>query len=254
MAVLPCGKMEKRNSMHTPMQRLEGLMRKAMQQYNMVQPGDSICVGVSGGKDSVALTIALHNLSRYYEVPFTVKALTLDPVFNNVQTDFTPVQQLFASHGIPYQIERTNIGHIVFDIRQEANPCALCAKLRRGALHNFAKEMGCNKIALGHHLDDAVQTFYMNLFRGGRIGCFSPVTWLSRKQITMVRPLVLATEAEVIRAVGSLNLPVVKSTCPVDGDTERAAMKQFTAQRAALDPAFRQKTLNALQKAGIDGW
>ncbi len=236
------------------MQQLEGLARKAMQTYHMVDANDAICVGVSGGKDSVALTIALHHLSRYYELPFTVQALTLDPCFGGEETDYSPVSELFQQQGIPHTILRTNIGPVVFDIRQEQNPCALCANLRRGALHTGAKQLGCNKVALGHHMDDAVETFYMNLFGEGRIGCFSPVTWLSRKKVTLVRPLVLAAEEQVARAVQALALPVVKSRCPIDGATRRAETKAFVRARCREDAAFRQKTLQALQKAGIDGW
>lgn len=236
------------------MQRLEGKMRRAMQMYQMVEKGDAICIGVSGGKDSMALTIALHNLSRYYDVPFTVHAITLDPCFGGIETDYSPVTTLFEQHGIPHTIHRTNIGHVVFDTRKEPNPCALCANLRRGALHTAAKKVGCNKVALGHHLDDAVETFYMNLFGEGRIGCFSPKSWLSRKEVTLIRPLVLATEQEVINAVAAANLPIVKSTCPVDGDTARAKAKLFVSGQSQQDAAFRQKALGAMQKAGIDGW
>lgn len=236
------------------MQRLEGMVRRALQDWQMVEAGDAICVGVSGGKDSVALTIALANLAKYHEKPFTVQALTLDPCFSGVETDYTPIGELFARYNIPYTIQRTNIGHVVFDIRQEKNPCALCANLRRGALHTTAKELGCNKVALGHHLDDVVETFYMNLFVEGRIGCFSPKTWLTEKQITLLRPLVLAEERQVINAVNQLQLPIVKSRCPVDGDTQRAVTKQFVQSRCQLDPAFRQKTFGALKKANVDGW
>lgn len=236
------------------MQRLEGLMRKAMQSYAMVEAGDKICVGVSGGKDSVALALGLWRLAKYYEFPYTIHALTLDPCFEDVETDYTPVEEFFAAEGIPHTILRSNIGKIVFDTRKEKNPCALCANLRRGALHNAAKELGCNKIALGHHLDDAIETFFMNLFGEGRIGCFSPKTWLSRKEITLIRPLVLASEGDVVMAVKELQLPVVKNRCPVDGETARATAKQFVLQKCREDYAFRQKTLGAMQKAGIDGW
>ncbi len=154
------------------MQRLEGLLRKAVQDYEMIAPGDRVCVGVSGGKDSVALTVALGHLRRYLGVPFEVMAVTLDPRFGGVEADYQPLADLFAQEGIPYEIRRTDIGPVVFDYRKEPNPCALCAKMRRGALHAAAQELGCNKVALGHHLDDAVETFYMNLWREGRIGCF----------------------------------------------------------------------------------
>ncbi len=158
------------------MQRLCGLMRKAVQDYEMIAPGDKVMVGVSGGKDSVALTIGLAELRKYIGFDFTVQAVTLDPQFGGRPMDYTVLQELFARYDIPYEIRRTEIGPVVFDYRKEKNPCALCAKLRRGALHTAAQELGCNKVALGHHLDDAIETFYMNLWREGRIGCFSPVT------------------------------------------------------------------------------
>ena len=236
------------------MQRLEGLMRKAIQDYDMIQPGDRICVGVSGGKDSVALTVALGHLRAYLGIPFEVAAVTLDPRFGGVETDYSPLEHLFASQNIPYEIRRTEIGRIVFDLRKEPNPCALCAKFRRGILHNTAKELGCNKVALGHHLDDAIETFYMNLWREGRIGCFSPVTYLSRKDITMIRPMLLANESDVRHAVRDAELPVIKSLCPADGVTVREDTKNFVKQMSREDPAFRQKTLHALQTSGIDGW
>ena len=236
------------------MQRLEGLMRKAIQDYDMIQPGDRICVGVSGGKDSVALTVALGHLRAYLGIPFEVAAVTLDPRFGGVETDYSPLEQLFVSQNIPYEIRRTEIGRIVFDLRKEPNPCALCAKFRRGILHNTAKELGCNKVALGHHLDDAIETFYMNLWREGRIGCFSPVTYLSRKDITMIRPMLLANESDVRHAVRDAELPVIKSLCPADGVTVREDTKNFVKQMSREDPAFRQKTLHALQTSGIDGW
>lgn len=229
-------------------------MRKAVQDYDMIAPGDKICVGVSGGKDSVALTLALGHLRRYLGVPFEVIAITLDPCFGGAETDYSPLAALFAAEGIPYLVRRTDIGPVVFDYRKEQNPCALCAKLRRGILHTAAKEQGCNKVALGHHLDDAVETFYMNLWREGRIGCFSPVTYLSRRELTMIRPLLLATEAEVRRTVRRENLPIIKSLCPADGVTVREDTKQFVAEMSRRDPAFRQKTLHALQESGIDGW
>ena len=236
------------------MQHLTGLVRKAVQDYEMIRAGDRVCVGVSGGKDSVALTIALAGLRRYLGVPYEVVAVTLDPCFGGVQTDYTPLAELFTAHGVPYEVRRTEIGPIVFDYRKEQNPCALCAKLRRGTLHTAAKELGCNKIALGHHLDDAIETFYMNLWREGRIGCFSPVTYLSRRDLTMIRPLLLATEQEVQSAVRRGGFPIIKSQCPADGVTVRQDTKEFVAQMVHKDAAFRQKTLHALQESGIDGW
>lgn len=236
------------------MQRLEGLMRKAIQEYKMIEPGDRICVGVSGGKDSVALTAGLAHLRRYLNTPFEVVAVSLDPQFGGKATDYAPLEELFAKLEVPFEIRRSNIGAVVFDVRKEPNPCALCAKMRRGLLHDTAKELGCNKVALGHHLDDAIETFYMNLWGEGRLGCFSPVTYLSRKDLTMIRPMILATESDVRRAVKHESLPVVKSACPADGATRRQEMKEYVADMCRKDRAFRQKMLGAMQGADLDGW
>ena len=236
------------------MQRLEGLMRKAIQEYKMIEPGDRICVGVSGGKDSVALTVGLAHLRRYLNIPFEVVAVSLDPQFGGKATDYTLLEELFAKLEVPFEIRRSNIGAVVFDVRKEPNPCALCAKMRRGLLHDTAKELGCNKVALGHHLDDAIETFYMNLWGEGRLGCFSPVTYLSRKDLTMIRPMILATESDVRRAVKHECLPVVKSACPADGATRRQEMKEYVAAMCHKDKAFRQKMLGAMQGADLDGW
>ena len=236
------------------MQRLCGLLRKAVQDYEMLRPGDRVLVGVSGGKDSVALTMGLHLLREYIGFEYEIHAVTLDPQFGGEAADYSALEELFGRAGIPYEIRRTDIGPVVFDYRQEKNPCALCAKLRRGALHTAAQELGCNKVALGHHLDDAIETFYMNLWREGRIGCFSPVTYLSRRDLTLIRPMLLATEAEVTAAIREEGLPIVKSRCPADGATAREETKEFVRERCRTDRAFRQKTLHALQESGIDGW
>ena len=248
------GKREPDMSDPHAMQRLCGLMRKAVQDYEMISPGDKIMVGVSGGKDSVALTIGLALLRRYLGFDYEVVAVTLDPQFDHQAVDYSPLAALFARYEVPYEVRRTEIGPIVFEYRQEKNPCSLCARLRRGALHTAAQELGCNKVALGHHLDDAVETFYMNLWREGRIGCFSPVTQLDRRGLTLIRPMLLATEHEVRCAVKEEDFPIVKSRCPADGVTVREQTKDFVRERCRTDHAFRQKTLHALQESGIDGW
>ena len=235
-------------------QRLCGLMRKAIVQYDMLQDGDKVCVGVSGGKDSVALTLALAQLQKYIDIKFDLVAVTLDPQFFSKPTDYSQLEELFREKGIEYVIKRTDIGPIIFDQRKEENPCSLCARMRRGALHDVAKELGCNKIALGHHLDDAIETFYMNLWNEGRIGTFSPVTYLSRKDVTMIRPMALAVESDVIAAVNQLKMPIVKSACPADGVTNRQNMKDFITEKCKTDPSFRAKSLNAFQKKDLDGW
>ncbi|MBR4035544.1 MAG: tRNA 2-thiocytidine biosynthesis protein TtcA [Oscillospiraceae bacterium] len=229
-------------------------MRKAIVQYDMLQDGDKVCVGVSGGKDSVALTLALAQLQKYIDIKFDLVAVTLDPQFFSRPTDYSALEELFREKGIEYVIRRTDIGPIIFEQRKEDNPCSLCARMRRGALHDVAKELGCNKIALGHHLDDAIETFYMNLWNEGRIGTFSPVTYLSRKDVTMIRPMALAVESDVIAAVNQLKMPVVKSACPADGVTNRQNMKDFITEKCKTDPSFRAKSLNAFQKKDLDGW
>ncbi len=234
--------------------RLEGLVRKAIQHFDMIKDGDRVAVGVSGGKDSVALVGALAALRRYCGIDFSMVALTLDPCFEGKITDYSPITEYFKSINVEHHVQRTDIGNIVFVERKERHPCSLCAVLRRGALHDFALENGCNKIALGHHLDDAIETFYMNLFTEGRIGCFSPVSYLSRKDLHMIRPMLFAAEKDVISAVKKGNLPIVKSTCPVDGTTNRQKMKDFVRERVAQDPAFRQKMLGAFLKSEMQGW
>lgn len=236
------------------MQRLCGLMRKAVQQYEMLAPGDRVLVGVSGGKDSVALTIGLARLRQYLGFPFEIVAVTLDPQFGGKPVDYSALEALFRQYDVSYEVRRTLIGPIVFDYRNEKNPCSLCAKMRRGALHAAAEELDCNKVALGHHLDDAIETFYMNLWREGRIGCFSPVTELPDRGLTLIRPLLLATEKEVRCAVREEGFPIVKSRCPADGVTTREDTKNFVRERCRTDRTFRQKTLHALQESGIDGW
>ncbi len=235
-------------------QRLCGLTRKAIVGYDMIQDGDRICIGVSGGKDSVALAVALKKLQSYIGIKFDIIAVTLDPRFDGNNTDYSVLEKFFEEQGIKYVIKRTDIGNIIFEQRKETNPCSLCARMRRGALHDVVKELGCNKIALGHHLDDAIETFYMNLWNEGRIGTFSPVTYLSIKDITMIRPFVLAIEQDVIRAVNEIQMPIVKSTCPADGVTNRQNMKNFVMERCKTDTSFRQKSLNAFQKKDLDGW
>ena len=234
------------------MLKMLSYVRRAVDHYHMIDEGDKIAVGVSGGKYSLALLVALSQLSRFYPHHFTVVAITLEMGYDEM--DFSPVQTLCDKLGVEYIRVPTQIGPIVFEYRQEKNPCSLCARLRRGALHTAAQELGCNKVALGHHLDDAVETFYMNLWREGRIGCFSPVTQLDRRGLTLIRPMLLATEQEVRWAVKEEDFPIVKSRCPADGVTVREQTKDFVRERCRTDHAFRQKTLHALQESGIDGW
>lgn len=229
-------------------------MRAAMQKYDMISPGDKIAVGVSGGKDSVALLYALSQMRRFYPAEFEVVALTLDPCFGGAPADYSAIEKLCGEIGVEYVIRRTQLWELIFEVRKEENPCSLCARMRRGILHDEAKKAGCNKIALGHHLDDAVETFYMNLLKGGNIGCFSPVTYLSRRDITLIRPMIYADESEVAGAAKHEGLPIVKSKCPVDGATERQRTKELVKVLEKDYGAIREKTIGALERAGVDGW
>lgn len=236
------------------MQKLMGQMRAAMERYEMVRPGDKIAVGVSGGKDSLMLLAGLAKLRAFYPVPFSLLAITADPCFGGQETDFSAIEALCRELDVPYLIRRTRLGTIIFEERKEENPCSLCARMRRGILHNMAKDAGCNKIALGHHLDDAVETFFMNLFLSGKIGCFSPKSYLSRKDLTLIRPMVFCEEREIASVARRYHLPVVKSACPADGVTSRQDMKLRIAQWEKEFPDLRAKVIGAMQRADLDGW
>ncbi len=236
------------------MQKLMGYMRKAITDYQMISPGDRISVGVSGGKDSMALLLTLARLRKYIDIPFEIVGITLDPQFKGVQTDYSKIEELCKEQGIEYHIKRTEIGTIIFDERQESNPCSLCARMRRGSLHDMTKELGCNKIALGHHYDDAVETFVMNLFNEGRIGCFSPVSYLSRKDLTMIRPMVYAPETIIESLVTRHQIPIVKSVCPVDGATRRQWTKEFLRNMEQNDKGFKERLYGAMKRGHVSGW
>lgn len=193
-------------------------------------------------------------LKRFIGIDYDIVAITLDPGFNGVYTDYSPIQELCDELGVPYIIKRTQIGELVFDIRKETHPCSLCARLRRGALHDAALEQNCNKVALGHHYNDAVETFVMNLFIEGRLGCYSPKSYLSVKQLYLIRPLSFAPEKDIRRAVEKNNLSVVKSKCPADGHTSREKTKEFLRLREKEDDGFTYRLFGAMRRAGLDGW
>lgn len=236
------------------MQKMLGYMRKTIQEFDMIHDGDRIAVGVSGGKDSLVLLKGLIELRRFIGIDYDVVAITLDPRFGGVEGDYSSVAQMCSEAGVEYRLIPTDIGQIVFDIRKEPNPCSLCAKLRRGALHNAAKDAGCNKIALGHHFDDAVETFMMNLLNEGRIGCFSPVTHLARCGLVQIRPMVMAPEKEIIRAARRLDLNVVKSKCPADGHTSRQKTKELLAELEKTNKGVTERIFGAMRRGKIDGW
>lgn len=236
------------------MKKLIGTVRAAVEKYRMIDEGDRLAVGVSGGKDSLFLLCAMAELSRYYPKRFTVTAITADPCFGGTETDFSAVEELCRSLNVPYIIRKTNLGPLIFEERKEENPCSLCARMRRGILHNLCVEEGLNKLALGHHHDDAVQTFLMNLFYGGKLGCFSPKSYLSRKDLTLIRPLIFCGEREIRNSAARMELPVVKSNCPADGVTARKDTEQLIARLEKDFPDLKTKLLGAMQRAGLDGW
>ena len=236
------------------MQNLMSRMRAAMEKYNMIEEGDVIAVGVSGGKDSLALLYALAEMRRFYPVKYEVKAITADMTFFGEKTDFSEISELCEKLGVEHIIRETELYHIIFETRKEKNPCSLCARMRRGILHDMTKEAGCTKLALGHHMDDAAETFMMNLLSGGRMESFRPVTYLSRKDLTMIRPMILATEKEVQSAARKTSLPTVESPCPMDKTSNRNEMKELLAELEKKYPSLKEKIIGGLQKADLCGW
>lgn len=236
------------------MRRILSHTRAAIDDYNMIKDGDRIAVGVSGGKDSLMLLKSLCELRRFYSAKFQVVAITLDMRFGNKDGDFSEIQQMCNDYGVEYIIKPTDLYEIIFNIRKEPNPCSLCARMRRGILHEAAKEAGCNKIALGHHLDDAAETFLMNLLVESRIGCFAPVTYLSRRDLTMIRPLIYVREREVTAAAERLCLPVVKSGCPANENTKREEIKKLIDELSSRYGDVPERIIGAMQRGGIDRW
>ena len=234
------------------MQRILSLVRRCVEDYHMIDEGDTVAVGVSGGKDSVLTLAALAKLRDFYPKQFELAALTIDSGVPG--TDFTPIADLCRDMGVPYRIIGVPIYEIVFVHRQEKNPCSLCAKLRRGALSTELNRQGLGKIALGHHYDDAVETMLMSLFLEGRISCFQPVTYLDRSRVTQIRPLLYVQEREVRGAVRRLVLPVVKNPCPANGSTKREEMKELLLRLDKTYPQLKKKIFGAIQRYPLYGW
>lgn len=234
------------------LKRMLSFVRRAVDDYGMIEEGDVIGVGISGGKDSLALLETLAEMRRFYPKKYEVKAITVNMGFEGV--DYSPIAALCERLGVEYRVADTDIAKIIFDIRKEPNPCSLCAKMRRGTLHATAQELGCNKVALGHHFDDTVETFMMNLFFEGRLGCYSPVTYLSNRKITLIRPLIYATEKDVVYFANKRALPIVKNPCPEDHNTERENMKQLLASIERQNKGLRHRIFHAICKGEINGF
>lgn len=234
------------------MKKVVSLTRRAIEEYNMIDEGDRIAVGVSGGKDSLVLLCALSELSHYYPKKFTVTALTLDMGY---KSDYSGIQSLCDKLGVEFKVKYTNIKEIIFDIRNETNPCSLCAKMRRGSLNDFALENGCRKVALGHHNDDVLETFLLSLMHEGRIHCFSPVTYLDRTQLYQIRPMIYVRERDIRGVIKNHNLPVIHSECPADGYTQREYMKDLIKRlEKEMTPGLRKRLFRAIHDSTIDGW
>ena len=229
-----------------------GTVRRAVDDYDMIQEGDRVAVGVSGGKDSMLLLLALNHLKSFYPKPFELSAVTIELGFEGM--DFTPVKDMCAELNIPYACLKTDIKEIVFDVRKEDNPCSLCAKMRRGALNDYLRENGIGKLALGHHFDDAVETFMMSLLFEGRISCFRPVTYLDRSGITQIRPLVYCGEQKIANLAAQLNVPVVENPCPQDKASKRWEIKQMLKTMSADYPDMKSKIFGAMQRQPLPGW
>ena len=227
------------------MKTILGCIRKADTDFEMIAPGDRIAVGISGGKDSLLLLYALSLYRRFSGKDFTLQAITLKMGLEPF--DVSGIARLCEEIDVPYTVIETEIAHIIFDVRKETNPCALCAKMRRGALNDAAKEAGCNKVALGHHREDAIETLLMSLIFEGRLHTFHPNTYLSRKDITVIRPMIYAPEKDVIHVVKKLDLPVVHNPCPADGHSKREEMKQLIRTLSKDYPNLKDYMLSALQ-------
>ncbi len=226
--------------------------RRAVDDYHMIAPGDRLAVGISGGKDSLVTLAALKGLQRFYPNPFELCAITLD--LGGGDMDFAPIAEFCKELDVPYKIINTEIRQIVFDYRNEKNPCALCANMRRGALNDAAKELGCNKVVLGHHYDDVIETFYLSLFFEGQIGCFSPVTYLSRADLTVLRPMIYVKEKEIKKYARDAKLPVVENTCPADKNTKRTYVKDIINRLDTENRGLKDRAFTALVRSGISGW
>ena len=233
------------------MQKLIGLVRRCVEDYKMIESGDRIGVGVSGGKDSLALLVFLAELRKYNHNPFELEAITIDM---GLGMDFSGIEELCRKLDVPFTLVKTEIGPIIFDHRKEKNPCSMCAKMRRGALNQALLDRGLNKLALGHHYDDAVETFMMSLIYEGRISCFQPVTDLDRTGIIQIRPMLYIHERTIDSFSGRYGLPVITNRCPVDKYTKREEIKKLVYDLSATYPDLKERIFGAMQRLPLPEW
>lgn len=230
-------------------QRLTGLLRRCVEDYHMIEPGDRVGVGVSGGKDSLVLLVLLAELKKY--VPFHLEAITIDM---GLGMDYSGIEAMCRELDVPYTIVKTEIGPIIFDYRKEKNPCSMCAKMRRGALNQALLDRNLTKLALGHHYDDAVETFLMSLLYEGRISCFQPVTKLDRTGITQIRPMLYIHEKTVDNFARSAHLPVLQNRCPADKHTKREEIKELVYTLSQTYPDLKERVFGAMQRFPLPEW
>lgn len=234
------------------LQQLLSITRKAVDEYQLIDEGDRIAVGISGGKDSLTLLYALHGLKRFYPKHFDIQAVSVNLGFPGF--DLTPIKELCKELDVPYTIVDTQIGEIIFEERKEENPCSLCAKMRKGALNQAVKELGMNKVAYAHHKDDIIETMLLSLIYEGRFYSFSPKTYLDRMDLTVIRPLMFVSEADVIGFKNKYDLPVVKNLCPADGYTKREYAKNLLRQLNLDAPGVKERMFTAILNANLKGW
>ena len=234
------------------LQQVLSCVRKAVDDYQMIDEGDKIAIGISGGKDSLTLLYALSSLRRFYPKHFDIHAVTVDLGFQNL--NLSKIEALCRELNVEYTIVKTDIAQIVFEERKETNPCSLCAKMRKGALNTAIKEAGCNKVAYAHHKDDVVETMMMSLIYEGRFHTFSPITYLDRMDLTVIRPLIYMNESDVIGFVNKYQVPVVKSPCPADGHTKREYIKNLVQEINLETPGVKARMFTAIQNGNLKGW
>lgn len=234
------------------LQHLLSATRRAVQDYEMIQPGDKIAIGISGGKDSLALALALSHLRRFYPKPFEIVGITVSLGFESF--DLSGVKAFFEEINVPFYCCETQIGQIIFEEREESNPCSLCSKMRKGALYDYAQKLGCNKIALGHNKDDINETLLMSLFYEGRIHTMPPVNYMDMVDLEIIRPLIYVVEKDIRYFAQKNALPVVKSPCPVDGKTRREDIKNLIAALQRDIPRLPEHLFGAVKRSTINGW
>lgn len=236
------------------LQKIVNLVSKANREFNLIEDGDKVAVAVSGGKDSLVLLECLCIMRKYFRISFDLVAITINLNFYGKYDDFSEVAKFCEKHAVSYVVYESAIVDIVFNIRKERNACSLCSKLRKGLINSIAKQQGCNKVALGHSLDDTVETFLMNLFSSGKISCFSPKNFMSRMGLSRIRPMIYVSEAKIAAVAKKLKLPVVKSRCYVDGKTNRQVIKNFLAREEAEFKDIKKMVFKAIRQSNLNGW